>query len=101
MFFFIALTFLLSWLTFYSPYDLFNNEDRLAVMNFVLITLFALGPIMGIMAGIAFDTLPLVYNIPSFEKTTMRHYLQLNVIGQLFVHIGIYSGNWELSLIHI
>ena len=98
MFFFIALTFLLSWLTFYSPYDLFNNEDRLAVMNFVLITLFALGPIMGIMAGIAFDTLPLVYNIPSFEKTTMRHYLQLNVIGQLFVHIGIYSGNWELFI---
>jgi len=98
MFFFIALVFLLTWLTFFSPYELFGDEDRLAMMNYVLITLFALGPVMGILAGIAFDTLPLVYNIPSFEKTTMRHFLQLNGIGQLFIHIGIYSGNWSLFL---
>ena len=96
MFFFIALVFLLTWLAFYSPYELFENGDRLAMMNYVLITLFALGPVMGILAGIAFDTLPLVYNIPSFEKTTMRHFLQLNGIGQLFIHIGIYSGSWNL-----
>ena len=96
MFFFIALTFLLSWLTFFSPYELFENEDRLSMMNFVLIVLFALGPLMGILAGIAFDTLPLVYNIPSFEKTTMRHFLQLNGIGQLFIHLGIYTGKWSL-----
>ena len=98
MFFFIALVFLLTWLAFYSPYELFENGDRLAMMNYVLITLFALGPVMGILAGIAFDTLPLVYNIPSFEKTTMRHFLQLNGIGQLFIHIGIYSSNWNLFL---
>ena len=73
IFFFIALTYLLSWITNFSPYELFENEDRLSVMNFVLIVLFALGPLMGILAGIAFDTLPLVYNIPSFEKTTIRH----------------------------
>jgi hypothetical protein len=96
MFFFIALTFLLAWLTFFSPYELFENEDRLSTMNFVLITLFAFGPVMGILAGIAFDTLPLVYNIPSFEKTTMRHFLQLNGIGQVFIHVGIYSGKWSL-----
>ena len=65
-------------------------------MNFVLIALFAFGPVMGILAGIAFDTLPLVYNIPSFEKTTMRHFLQLNGIGQVFIHVGIYSGKWSL-----
>ena len=72
MLFFIALTFLLTWLTFFSPYEFFDevNEDRLSLMNYVLITLFTLGPVMGILAGIAFDTLPLVYNIPSFEKTT-------------------------------
>ena len=98
MFFFIALVFLLTWLTFFSPYELFGDEDRLAMMNYVLITLFTLGPVMGILAGIAFDTLPLVYNIPSFEKTTMRHFLQLNGLGQLFIHIGIYSGNWSLFL---
>ncbi len=98
MFFFIALTFLLTWLTFFSPYELFENEERLSVMNYVLITLFAFGPVMGILAGIAFDTLPLVYNIPSFEKTTMRHFLQLNAIGQVFIHVGIYSGNWNLFL---
>ena len=39
MLFFIALTFLLAWLTFFSPYELFDNTDRLEVMNFVLITL--------------------------------------------------------------
>ena len=98
MIFFIALTFLLTWLTFFSPYELFENEERLSVMNYVLITLFAFGPVMGILAGIAFDTLPLVYNIPSFEKTTMRHFLQLNAIGQVFIHVGIYSGNWNLFL---
>mgnify|MGYP001383169539 FL=1 len=100
MLFFIALTFLLTWLTFFSPYEFFDevNEDRLSLMNYVLITLFTLGPVMGILAGIAFDTLPLVYNIPSFEKTTMRHFLQLNGIGQLFIHIGIYSGNWNLFI---
>ena len=76
MLFFIALTFLLAWLTFFSPYELFENEDRLAMMNYVLITMFALGPVMGILAGIAFDTLPLVYSVPSFERTTMRHFLQ-------------------------
>ena len=52
-----------SWLTF-SPYELFENTDRLELMNFVLI-IFALGPVMAILAGIAFDTLPLVYNVPS------------------------------------
>ena len=98
MMFFIALAFLLTWLTFFSPYDLFEDEERLALMNYVLITLFALGPVMAILAGIAFDTLPLVYNIPSFEKTTMRHFLQLNGLGQLFIHVGIYSGNWNLFL---
>ena len=61
MFFFIALVFLLTWLAFYSPYELFENGDRLAMMNYVLITLFALGPVMGILAGIAFDTLPVSY----------------------------------------
>ncbi|MGB1365048.1 MAG: hypothetical protein ACPH9F_00415 [Candidatus Poseidoniaceae archaeon] len=98
MVFFIALTILLSWLTFYSPYELFENEDRLAMMNYVLITMFALGPVMAILAGIAFDTLPLVYNLPSFEKTTMRHFLQLNGIGQLLIHVGIYSGKWSLFI---
>ena len=98
MLFFIALTFLLAWLTFFSPYELFENTDRLEVMNFVLITLFALGPVMAILAGIAFDTLPLVYNVPSFERTTMRHFLQLNALGQLFIHLGIYIGNWDVFI---
>ena len=98
MFFFIALAFLLAWLTFFSPYELFEDNERLSLMNYVLITLFALGPVMGILAGIAFDTFPLVYNIPSFEKTTMRHFLQLNGLGQVFIHIGIYSGKWSLFI---
>ena len=98
MLFFIALTFLLAWLTFFSPYELFENTDRLEAMNFVLITLFALGPVMAILAGIAFDTLPLVYNVPSFERTTMRHFLQLNALGQLFIHLGIYIGNWDVFI---
>ena len=98
MLFFIGSTFLLAWLTFFSPYELFENENRLAMMNYVLITMFALGPIMAILAGIAFDTLPLVYSVPSFERTTMRHFLQLNALGQLFIHVGIYSGNWDLFI---
>ena len=98
MLFFIALTFLLAWLTFFSPYGLFENTERLEIMNFVLITLFALGPVMAILAGIAFDTLPLVYKVPSFERTTMRHFLQLNGLGQLFIHIGIFINKTCLVL---
>ena len=56
---------------------------------------------MAILAGIAFDTLPLVYNVPSFERTTMRHFC--NSTSWAIVHSrwhlhwnGLYSilRNW-------
>ena len=28
----------------------------------------------------------------------MRHYLQLNGLGQLFIHVGIYTGNWDVFI---
>jgi hypothetical protein len=53
---------------------------------------------IAVLAGIAFDTFPLVYNIPSFERTTMRHFLQLNILGQLFILVGVFSMNWDLLI---
>ena len=53
-------------------------------MNYVLIILFALGPLMGILAGIAFDTLPLVYNIPSFEND----------------YEALFATKWNRSVVH-
>ena len=53
---------------------------------------------IAVLAGIAFDTFPLVYNIPSFERTTMRHFLQLNILGQLFILVGVFSTDWDLLI---
>ena len=72
---------------------------RLAMMNYVLIALFNIKFSDGHSCwNCLLDTFPLVYNVPSFEKTTMRHFLQLNGIGQLFIHVGIYSGTWSLFI---
>lgn len=95
---FLLFAIMITWLIFKSPYGLFDDDERLNTINFILIVHFSLGPMIAVLAGIAFDTFPLVYNIPSFERTTMRHFLQLNILGQLFILIGVFSTNWDLLI---
>ena len=95
---FLLFAIMITWLIFKSPYGLFDDDERLNTINFILIVHFSLGPMIAVLAGIAFDTFPLVYNIPSFERTTMRHFLQLNILEQLFILIGVFSTNWDLLI---
>ena len=95
---FLLFAIMLTWLIFKSPYGLFDDHERLKTVNFIFIVHFSLGPMIAVLAGIAFDTFPLVYNIPSFERTTMRHFLQLNILGQLFILAGVFSMNWDLLI---
>jgi len=57
-----------------------------------------LGWMMCIIAGLGFSTLPLIYDVPTFEKSVMRTYVVMNIFGQLTIMIGIMSGN--LSIYH-
>ena len=93
---FLLFAVMLTWLVFKTPYGLFDDHERLKTVNFIFIVQFSLGPMIAVLAGIAFDTFPLVYKIPSFERTTMRHFLQLNILGQLFIFIGVFSTDWDL-----
>jgi hypothetical protein len=95
---FLLFAIMITWLIFKSPYGLFDDDERLKTINFIFIVHFSLGPMIAVLAGIAFDTFPLVYNIPSFERTTMRHFLQLNILGQLFILVGVFSTDWDLLI---
>ena len=95
---FLLFAIMITWLVFKTPYGLFDDYERLKTVNFIFIVLFSLGPMIAVLAGIAFDTFPLVYKIPSFEQTTMRLFLQLNILGQLFIFIGIFSTDWDLLI---
>ena len=95
---FLLFAVMLTWLVFKTPYGLFDDYERLKTVNFIFIVQFSLGPMIAVLAGIAFDTFPLVYKIPSFERTTMRHFLQLNILGQLFIFIGVFSTDWDLLI---
>ncbi|MCH1442755.1 MAG: hypothetical protein L7U53_02680 [Candidatus Poseidoniaceae archaeon] len=95
---FLLFAIMLTWLIFKTPYGLMDNHERLKTVNFIFIVQFSLGPMIAVLAGIAFDTFPLVYNIQTFERTTMRHFLQLNVLGQLFILVGVFSTDWDLLI---
>ena len=95
---FLLFAIMITWLIFKSPYGLFDDDDRLRTINFIFIVQLSLGPMFAVLAGIAFDTLPLVYKIPSFERTSMRHFLQLNILGQLFILIGVFSTDWDVLI---
>ena len=72
---FLLFAVMLTWLIFTSPYGLFDDHERLKTVNFIFIVHFSLGPMIAVLAGIAFDTFPLVYNIPSFERTNYASFL--------------------------
>jgi fumarate reductase subunit D len=71
-----------------------NLDEILYTMRIQL----GLGWMMCIIAGLGFSTLPLIYDVPTFEKSVMRTYVAMNIFGQLAIMIGIMSGN--LSIYH-
>lgn len=76
--------------------DFFNlNHDEI---RYTIRIQLGLGWMMCIIAGLGFSVLPLIYDVPTFEKSVMRTYLAMNIFGQLAIMIGIMSGN--LSIYH-
>lgn len=51
---------------------------------------------MAIHIGIAFDVLPLIHGIVSFDHSMLRLYMKANIAGQLFILIGLLSDDVEL-----
>jgi len=69
-------------------YNLNLNE-----IQYTLRIQMSLGWMMCIIAGLGFSTLPLIYDVQTFEKSVMRTYVAMNIFGQLAIMIGIMSGN--------
>ena len=56
----------------------------------------SLGWVMCILAGVSFSILPLIYDVIGFEKTLMRIYVGMNVVGQIAISAGIISRNLSI-----
>ena len=73
-------------------------QHNLEEINYTLRIQLGLGWLMCILAGIGFSILPLIYDVPGFEKTLMRVYVGMNIFGQIAITVGIISA--DLSIYH-
>lgn len=71
-------------------------SNNLVETQYALRLQLSLGWMMCIIAGLGFSILPLIYDIKSFEKTLMRLYVGMNIIGQITIMLGIMSNNLEI-----
>lgn len=55
-----------------------------------------LGWMMCIICGLGFSILPLIYDVKTFDKSLMRSYVGMNMLGQLCIMSGIMIGNEEI-----
>ena len=75
---------------------LFATEELTNITTFALVFCASIGWIMAIHAGIAFDILPLIHGVVTFEYTLLRHYLLVNVAGQALILAGLLTGDVQL-----
>ena len=73
-------------------------KDNFTEINHAMWIQLGLGWLMCVLAGIGFSILPLIYDVIGFERTLMRVYVGMNVIGQMTIAAGIISG--DLSIFH-
>ena len=52
-----------------------------------------LGWMMCIICGLGFSILPLIYDVKIFDKSLMRSYVGMNMLGQLSIMLGIMIGD--------
>ena len=62
-----------------------NSEHIRHVLKIQL----SLGWMMCIIAGLGFSLLPLIYDVKSFDKSLMRTYVGMNMLGQFSIMLGI------------
>lgn len=55
-----------------------------------------LGWMMCIICGLGFSILPLIYDVKIFDKSLMRSYVGMNMLGQLSIMLGIMIGDEDI-----
>jgi len=55
-----------------------------------------LGWMMCIICGLGFSILPLIYDVKVFDKSLMRSYVGMNMLGQLSIMLGIMIGDEDI-----
>tara|TARA_B100000683_G_scaffold91244_1_gene90354 strand:- start:9623 stop:10870 length:1248 start_codon:yes stop_codon:yes gene_type:complete len=68
-------------------------DENIKEIHYSLRMQMSLGWMMCILAGVSFSILPLIYDVIGFEKTLMRIYVGMNVVGQIAISAGIISKN--------
>lgn len=69
-------------------FDLYGSR----MVGFIGCVLIALGWMMAITLGCAFDILPLIHKVQPFDGTMLKLIAALNVSGQAFILLGIFLG---------
>ena len=69
-----------------------NSEHIRHVLKIQL----SLGWMMCIIAGLGFSLLPLIYDVKSFDKSLMRTYVGMNMLGQFSIMLGILIGKEDI-----
>lgn len=71
-------------------------DENIKEIHYSLRMQMSLGWMMCILAGVSFSILPLIYDVIGFEKTLMRIYVGMNVVGQIAISAGIISRNLSI-----
>ncbi|MBT3657970.1 MAG: hypothetical protein HN544_07230, partial [Euryarchaeota archaeon] len=69
-----------------------NPED----IRYALRIQLGLGWMMCIICGLGFSILPLIYDVKVFDKSLMRSYVGMNMLGQLSIMLGIMIGEEDI-----
>jgi hypothetical protein len=69
-----------------------NPED----IRYALRIQLGLGWMMCIICGLGFSILPLIYDVKVFDKSLMRSYVGMNMLGQLSIMLGIMIGDEDI-----
>ena len=81
------------WVGTTGDESLFTNSEHI---RHALRIQLGLGWMMCIICGLGFSILPLIYDIKVFDKSLMRSYVGMNMLGQLCIMAGIMIGNEEI-----
>jgi len=76
--------------------NLFATKELSNIATLAVVICASMGWIMAMHAGIAFDILPLIHGVVTFEYTLLRLYLLINVAGQALILGGLLTNDVQL-----
>lgn len=75
-------------------YDIMTTGN--SSVAYTILAWVCLGWLMALIAGIAFDVLPLIHGVAPFHESTMRQFIILNVTGQVFLALSTFMSAQEM-----